>query len=106
MIAILIGGIENCAKTSAWHGIREVAFASQSKFALSHWDPVGAFIASITIAKNVSESFGRTNRYQRNIIYIYKTEFVSVCTQWIQKPYIQSARNFGKSLGVFPEMFL
>ena len=31
---------------------------------------------------------------------------VTVGSQWIQKSYIQSPRNFGKLLGISPERFL
>jgi hypothetical protein len=39
---------------------------------------------------------------QSYTIYVYKNECVSVCTRWIQKPYIQSSWKFGKLLGMPP----
>ena len=45
--------------------------------------------------------------YRKWILYIlYKNEFVSVCTQWIQKPYWFSPRNFGILLRVSPGMLM
>ena len=47
-------------------------------------------------------------QYPGNLLYtnIKMNACLFVCTQWIQKPYIQSPRNFGISLGVSSGRFL
>jgi hypothetical protein len=77
----------------------------------------GRYMITITIGETLiktqfcdtTQCFSDSNCWYFVIFcfYIYKNEVcLSVCTRWIQKPYIQSSWKFGKLLGMSPERFL